>query len=123
MVRRRARGSVTIVYLALAALLLLLIGLILVIAPLAVGAMSPLIQGLDQGVGQELAPHVNGTANAPSLLYPGAPLPSDYAVLANYTLGLINQDRSTLGGLAPVGMDPLLAARANMPTACSSMAT
>ncbi len=111
MLRRNRRGSVNLVYLAVAGLLLLIIGTILVIAPLAVGDMSPLIQGLDQGVGQELAPSINGSANAPTLLYLGAPTPSDYSVLANYTLQLINQDRSTNGGLSEVALNPPLAAQ------------
>ncbi len=111
MAGRHARGSVTLGYLAVAGLLLLVVATILVVAPLAVGDLEPLIQGLDQGVGQVLVAPVNGTSNSPVLLYGNSPLPSDYSVLVNFTLQLINQDRSTAGGLAAVSLDPQLAAQ------------
>ncbi|HVP22931.1 MAG TPA: CAP domain-containing protein [Conexivisphaerales archaeon] len=111
MTAKHARGSVTIAYLAVAGLLLLVIASILVIAPLVVGDMGPLMQGLDEGVGQQLVPPTNGTTNAPPLLYSSSPLPADYSTLANFTLQLINQDRATLGGLTPVTLNLRLAAQ------------
>ena len=111
MVGRHARGSVTLGYLAVAGLLLLVVATILVVAPLAVGDIEPLIQGLDQGVGQVLVSPVNGTSNAPVLLYGNSPVPSDYSLMVNFTLQIINQDRSTEGGLAAVSLNPRLAAQ------------
>jgi uncharacterized protein YkwD len=56
-------------------------------------------------------PEVNGTTGSPALLYGNAPVPSDYAALANFTVQLINQDRSTSGGLKGVSLNPSLAAQ------------
>jgi hypothetical protein len=111
MVGRHARGSVALGYLAVAGFLLLVVAVILVVAPIAVGDLGPLIQGLDQGVGEVLVPPLNGTSNSPVLLYGNSPLPSDYSVLVNFTLQVINQDRSTAGGLPSVSLNPRLAAQ------------